>query len=242
MKSPIKACRASRVASIKEDAFPVMPRHFHVYSSLERSSCLVMATVRGKSLSIVAISCSSSRLASSEVSTTCVSPSRHQMHSQYELCSFKPFTFCVSRSNCFNSVILLFSLSISLQRGKQEQCHSPTPFLKLKCRGRACPHPGPQPSTTTTNLVVIPQPFLGRRSALIETWPSVRGNKKHPGYQRPRCYCVSSSISFFLGYSNSLLYWFMIRKLSKKVAIIIRRHSFHGIGGASFGAGSSSVS
>jgi len=74
----------------------------------------------------------------------------------------------------------------------------------------------PRTSTTTTNLVVIPRPFLGRRSALIETWPSVRGNKKHPGYQRPRCHCVSSSISFSIGYSNSLLYWFMIRKLNKK--------------------------
>src|SRR5437016_10905310 len=103
-----------------------MPRHFQVYSSLERSPCLVMATVRGKSLNIAIISCSSSRLARSEVSTTCASPSRHQMHSQYELCSFKPFTFCVSRSNCFKSVILLFSLSISLQRARD----NPSPHLQ----------------------------------------------------------------------------------------------------------------
>jgi len=30
--------------------------------------------------------------------------------------------------------------------------------------------------STTTNLVVVQQNLLGRRSALIETWPSVPGN------------------------------------------------------------------
>ncbi len=157
MKSPIKDCSASRVASTKEDAFPVKRRHFHVYSSLERSPCLVMATVRGKSLNIAIISCSSSRLARSEVSTTCVSPSRHQMHS-------------LNRSFFFS--------------------HSPYHYNEPEII------PALQSSTTTTNLVVVPQSFLGGRSALIETWPSVRGNKKHPGCQRPRCYCVSSSIAF----------------------------------------------
>src|SRR5258708_13867297 len=68
-----------------------------------------MAIERGKSFSIAVISCSISRSARSEVSTNCVCPSRHEMHSQYEPCSFELCMFCVSRSNCFKSVILTFS-------------------------------------------------------------------------------------------------------------------------------------
>src|SRR6266446_4584777 len=68
-----------------------------------------MAIERGKSFSIAVISCSISRSARSEVSTNCVCPSRHEMHSQYEPCSFEPRMFCVSRSNCFKSVTLIFS-------------------------------------------------------------------------------------------------------------------------------------
>src|SRR3954447_10620997 len=130
--------------------------HCQVYSSLWRSPCFVMAIARGKSFSISVISCSTSRLARSDVSTGCVSPSRHQMHSQYEPCSFKPFMFCVSRSNCFKSVIFTFSLSISITTTSQKQS---------------------QPSATTANLVVVRQYFLGRRSTPIEMWPLVRAIK-----------------------------------------------------------------
>src|SRR5258708_18056877 len=104
-----------------------------------------MAIERGKSFSIAVISCSISRLARSEVSTNCVCPSRHEMHSQYEPCSFEPCMFCVSRSNCFKSVTLIFS--------------SPYYYNEPEIN---------QPPATT-NLVVVQQNLLGRRSALIET-------------------------------------------------------------------------
>src|SRR5260370_16861121 len=103
-----------------------------------------MAIERGKSFSIAVISCSISRSARSEVSTNCVCPSRHEMHSQYEPCSFEPCMFCVSRSNCFKSLLLTFSSPF----------HYNDPELT-------------QPQSTPTNLLALRHTLLVRHSPLI---------------------------------------------------------------------------
>src|SRR5215471_17601309 len=111
----MKDCRACLVASTKEYALPVVPMHCQTYSLLLLSPSCLMVMGRGRSLSIAANSCSTCRLARSEVLTCCASFSRHQIHSQYELCSFKAWIFCTFRSICLMSVIFTFSLLLSLR-------------------------------------------------------------------------------------------------------------------------------